>query len=562
MQVKLTDEELAAGIAMQDPLLFAGYFWRDDLTIPEEREDLGELAGSQVISKQQKLMYLDESDHILFCTGRKLAKSLCIESKIIQWAIMNKRTTEEGMGNDEALVFAPAEGHLGQIQDRVWSRINTISIFKKMVNSARRGNKPVLDWCTGLTVYFRIEGMSGTDTNMAGIRAKWVLGDELAFGDFINHNSRVQTALPGARWLYAGVPNGVRTSPFYALDQTSLGATWSRHKYPTWINPLYWSDKAYQGLLDSYPSKSDPGWITQVLGKWAEMMISSFPPSAIALHNDMYFTMDLNANQARRMVEKNEMRDSINIPNVICRRFAIGHDYGFSPDPAVSVIAIQRDDEDVAKNIWRYYARITFRNVPHPHQSEILIFIINNLFPMGEFHGFGTDDRRMVHDLHDRAPHLKNRIFWTYFGGDITETDEQGKPKLNEDGKVIKKGRKQHWTEILKDSMAFFNSNLPPSPHYFLLGHDDTVINELVSTTETRTGGGYTKYYGPPDPSGGRRILDHNTDALRCMTATIIEGEALNATSTTESQLLAALGWAGRGGEGWRPPWEHQSSRW
>lgn len=567
MRVRLSSDELAAGIVMQDPLLFAEYFWRDDLTIPEGRTDLGALAGRQYISKEQKMMYLDESQRVIFCTGRKIAKSLCIESKIIQWSIMNLRVVDDIMGNDEALVFAPAEGHLSPIQTRVWKRISSVSVFKKMVIAARRGNKPALEWTTGLIVYFRIEGMSGTDTNMAGIRAKWVLGDELAYGDFTNHNSRIQTALPSAKWLYAGVPNGVRTSPFYAIDQTTMGRTWSRHKYSTFVNPIYWSHKAYEDKLSQYQSQSDPGWITQVKGLWAETMISSFPPSAIATHEDMYFTMDLGAGRAQRMVEATDMRDTINIPAVTCTRFAVGHDYGFSPDPAVSIIAIQRDKSDVDNKIWRYYARITMRTVPMPHQAKILSFLINNLFRGAEFYGFGSDRREMIHSMEEMSPMLKSRLFWSYPGGDVVEMDHYNRPKTDENGRVIKVGKKQFWTERLKDSMSFWNSNLPPDPFYLLLARDETVLNELISTTESKGGSGYIIYHGPPDPSGGRRIIDHNTDALRYLVAAIMMGDECSTVSTTEAELLAALGWAGKGGDTtWEPPWESAArvsrSRW
>lgn len=564
VQVRTTEAELAAGIVMQDPLMFAAFFWQDDLTIPKERTDLGELAGKQIISKEQKMMYLDESQRILFCTGRKLAKSLCIEAKIIQWSVMNKRAGDSIMGHDEALVFAPSEGHLKPIQSRVWARISSVKIFKEMVLAASRGNKPELMWSTGIKVFFRVEGMSGTDTNMAGIRAKWVLGDEMAFGDQQNHASRLQTALPNARWLYAGVPNGVRTSPFYELDQTTLGSSWSRHKYTTYINPLYWSDQAKAELIRSYGTESNPGYITQVLGQWAEQMVSSFPPSMIATHTGLFYTQEIGPGAAKRMIESGRIGDFINVPTVRCERFVIGNDHGFAPDPSVYIIAIQQNDpakgiNDVLSKTWRYYARLTFRTVTMPEQSKIIIHFINNFFPGATFVGMGTDERKVVHDLHDRSPILRSRIFWTPPGGDQVETDDFGLPKLDDNGHIIKVGNKQFWTEKLKDAMAFYNSGLPPSPFYLLLGQDDQVINELVSTTETKRESGYTTYHGIK--LGGHRQLDNNTDALRYLVATIMLGTELDTSNTAELGLLRALGWIGSSGgdEGkpWTPPWSH-----
>lgn len=556
MRRKATDKEIAAGIVLQDPLLFAIMFWKGDLTTPVSRKDLPDnIRGHTFLSKEQKLMYCDESKRILYCTGRKVAKSLRLEALIIQRSILNRTKSKDA--TDEALVFAPAEGHLKPVVERVFARIERIPIFSKMVTRALRGNKPQIDWATGITIWFRVEGTSGTDTNMAGIRAKWVIGDECAFGDFQNHNSRLQTALPEASWIYAGVPNGVRTSPFYGLDQTSLGNTWSRHKYPTFINPLYWSDRAKSEILRSYGSENTPGYITQVMGEWGEAMVSSFPPSSIAMHNDHYFMMDITKTMAERISSAPNMRDMISIPSMNCDAFAIGNDYGFSPDPSVFTIAIQKL-EDAKQSVWRYYARITMRQVPMPLQSKIILFIINNLFPAASFVGFASDKMEFIQDLQERAGHMKERFTWAFPAHHIIPVEDNNQPRRDEHGNVVKIGCKQYWTEVLKAAMSHYLSRIPPSPFYYLLGQDDVVINELVGTTERQTPGGYTVYSGMPDPSGGRRTLDHNIDSHRELMAAILHGINSDAKSFTEQQLLVALGWAGVYNRelSWSPPWQ------
>lgn len=559
MKVKTTDQEIKAGILFRDPLLFAMLFWKGDLTVPEERDDLEEyLRGNQTLSLEQKLMYCDQSKKVLFCTGRKVCKSLVLEALIIQKSLLNE-STDDDTGNDEALVFAPAEGHLKPVVERVYARIERTPVFKAMVTRALRGNKPQLSWTTGLTVWFRVEGTSGTDTNMAGIRAKWVLGDECAFGDFSNHNSRVQTALPNAKWIYAGVPNGVRSSPFYELDRTNLGLGWSRHKYPTFVNPLYWSEKAEADLLKAYGTKNTSGYITQVMGQWGEAMVSSFPPSMIATHNDMAFRMDITATRAKQILEMPNMRDGINIPSVNCKAFAIGNDYGFSPDPSVTMFAIQKDDEDVKNKLWRIYARLIMRSIPLPQQVKILSFMINNLFGDAMFTGFATDKNEMVQIFQENHPMQKDRVTWGFPAHHVISMDAMGNPLANEEGKVIKKGCKQHWTEILKDAMSFYIADVPANPFYLLLAPDTTVINELVGTTENKGSGGYTTYMGPNDPTGSKRRLDHNTDALRELVAAILFGTDKDTKTDTETALLKAMGWAAGGNENWSPPWNQTS---
>lgn len=186
----LDDKNLAFGICLEDELLFTLLFFEEDLTIPADRDDLGDLAGKQLITAPQKLLLLDRSRRIAACTGRKTIKTINLESKMIQWSLWNRRLR----GHDEAMVVTPGQTHLGVLMDRVFPRVNNTPLFSLFCgpNDQLRGDG-LQRWATNIYVYWVLEGLSGTDKNMAGIRAKWVLGDEMAFGNCLAADTFVPT---------------------------------------------------------------------------------------------------------------------------------------------------------------------------------------------------------------------------------------------------------------------------------------------------------------------------------------------------------------------------------
>ena len=99
-----TDDEVDASIVLLDTLLFPLLFWKDDLTIPNDRLDLPRSwAGTQLISKEQRLMFLDGGDYailrdvipeitlwsprkVALRTSRKIAKTVHFEALWVQIA--------------------------------------------------------------------------------------------------------------------------------------------------------------------------------------------------------------------------------------------------------------------------------------------------------------------------------------------------------------------------------------------------------------------------------------------------------------------------------------------
>lgn len=528
----IDERDLALALCLEDELLFLLLFWGDALT--------------EEMSVEQKMMTCDRSKKVLACTGRKIAKTILIESKVVRLGLTHRST---GAGVTEAMMFTPRDAHMTPIIDRVYGRINRTPFLKAFVEDMRRGEAPRLAFRTGLIWYSRIEGIGGTDQNMVGLRARYILGDELAFGSMICHTSRIQTALPDAIWWYSGVPNGVRNTPFYQLDQTALGDGWSRHKYSTFVNPIYKDPKAKEELVRAYGGVDTPGYKTQVLGEWGDEMQSSFPPGAIATGPQPYFTRQLpqgvrNSDESVALL--------LGLGAVRAPLFVIGWDYGFSPDPSVLLVACQREEWK-----WECVARIVMRQVALPIQARVVRYIYQRLL-VGSLGAICCDSVDAIQTLQANDPQRAASFIRTMPGGMMPIVDELGQPVMEaeEEGKEPKPvvmRVKQYLTEKLRQFMLNANLDLP-GPQ-LRLGNDPDMVEELAATVERKTQAGYAVYYGPPNPDNPGQMLDHNVDSARMLADAILHSIVRQEDHEDETALIAAMGWAKGTTEGWKPAW-------
>ena len=555
MERKLTSDELKFGILMRDPMLFPLFFWKADLTIPHTRADLPkEWRGKQVISKEQKLMFCDASERVLFCTARKIAKTLMIERDVIQYGMLADR--RDG-GLDEAMFFTPRDAHIAPVRARIFSKLDGIRLFKLFTKAKSRsdGGAGTILFRGGLKWHLRIEGVSGSDTNMAGLRAKFMLGDELAFGNMICHNSRGQTALPEAKWKYCGVPNGVRGSPFYRLDQTSLGRTWSRHKYPSSANPLYKSKEAWADLLEFYGGVNTQGFITQALGEWGSEVFSSFPPGTIAMKDLPFLYIELTNKEVGGVIDDILLGRFIHLPHTVSptgiHQAALGWDYGFSPDPCVMTVFYRTSADD---DNWYELLRLRMMRVPRPTQARIVKFLNERLLH-NKLLSIVTDDSGCVQIL-QADPVFENRVHWANSSGTHPVLDQFGEPMLDESGKIITLRRKEWANEEFKKAMMYGPIKVPNPFYIWLSEKDESLIDELAGTIERYRPSGYIEFLAPGKTPGSNSPDDHATDSARYGAMAIhyvIEYKDVDDLSW--EAYAAALGWTGDENS-WKAPWD------
>lgn len=412
---------------------------------------------------------------------------------------------------------------------------------------------------------------SGTDVNMTGIHPVKIYGDEAAFQNHVNHRSRMAGAMPETKWFYAGVPNGVRTTPFYELDQTKIGNDWSHHKFSMLnSNPLFVQSRKYRNqIIKSFGGKNSPDFITQVLGEWGDEAQSSFPPGSISWTDGIpYFMARCSGADIDRALQTGTLARALNnIPQVRCYRAAIGWDWGYSPDPSTFVLAYQMGENQP----WRTYARISLYQVTLPKQVEVLKHLVSVV--LGYKHSMISVDNNGAYQtcLSETNKYMfDGRIKLTNQGGVVEIDSDTGTlvtPETKEsydivnrrkEGKIVKMGRKYWLTEQLRRFML--NSILKTEGVQLELGFDPDLENDFVSTVELKTASGQTIY---DVPKQGKVFADQNLDAVRALIDSIVEIERFGQPVGVDySGMIRQLGWIGtiskqdREDGGIKLPWE------
>ena len=549
--------ELALGLVLSDQLLYSIFLQKNDLSLEP--------------TVDQKMMINDESQYVLLCTSRNVAKTVSLIGRISRDIVTY--SPKDGSRNDEILVFTPSESHLTPLVGRVFDFLGKNPLFRRQIKTWNKTtDKPFLETKNGLKIMFRIEGSSNSDTNMVGIHPFKIYGDEMAFGTDVCHTSRMAGAQPNCKVVYAGVPNGVRNTPFYRLDKTKYGDDWSRHKFSMLTsNPLFLKSAKYRKKISAmFGGKHSPQYITQVKGEWGDEAVSSFPPGSVSFDTIMYgrkvhpyYETRLSAIEVNVAAKEGRLPLLLRIPSVGCLRAAIGWDYGFSPDPTNFTVAIQTEEGGA----WRTYCRVSLYNTPLHRQIEILkllwVNVLNNKAMM-----ISTDNQICFQELQkeDNRHLFENRVKLSNPGGTIeidtmtgmivTEEDDKNTEVLKHkaDGKLIKEGRKYWLTELLRRYMM--SAILKNTAEVRLeLGYDGEMESEFIGTVERKTGK-HTVYEVPRNSN--KVFQDQIVDSLRYLVDAICEIETMrNPTDNVDySQLMKDMGWSGKNAVGWKPPWQ------
>jgi len=553
-KVEDNEGELALGMVIADGYLFSKCFQKADL--------------SMEMTIPQKTMMCDNSKRILLCTSRNVGKTVGLIGRVMRTIVTYQPKSEDS--HEEVLIFTPAEGHLTPLIDRLYANINANPFFRSLITTWNKGDKPKLVTKTGLTIHGRIEGSSGTDTNMVGLHPILIFGDECEYGNQICHRSRLGGAMPETKWLYSGVPNGVRGTPFFLLDQTKEGRSWSRHKFSMLTaNPRFLLSKKYRKeMTEAFGGKTSPDYITQVKGEWGDEAVSSFPPGSIAWNTELpvYIARVVNS-EIEPAIKGGTLPSVLRIPQCQCIKSCIGWDWGFAPDPSTFVLGVKMTDNGP----WQTYARISLYQVGLPNQLAVLkylvISVLRNTMMM-----LSIDSPECYQMLlsPDNKYLFENHIKMTNQGGTVEIDQITGKliteqmlsdPEVQQhrkDGKVIKARRKYFLTEMFRRYMA--NSLLKSESDVRLeMFYDSELESELVSTIERKTEAGYTVYEVPRSKGVGKVAMDQIVDACRALVDCIVEVEHYGEPEQVNyDEVIAAMGWSGsvNPDRKWRGAWD------
>jgi intein/homing endonuclease len=380
---------------------------------------------------------------------------------------------------------------------------------------------------------------SNTGTNMVGLRAYAMIGDEADYSQSAPYIEREQTALPGCAQLWGGVPRGVR-GVFWQICNTIEGRSWSVHRYDIRANPLYHSQTAFADQIkgDWYSQRVQ----TQVLGRDGEEAVSSFPviPVDSSLH---YVVRKFTIKEYEKF--KDGLQKFLDIDLAIAQgedsdAWMIHMDYGYAPSPTQIGISFLKG------GLWRLVCRIEIMRVDTTPMANIIATIDTKILPKRaalivlDAHGQGRGVLSALHtgEAWDQENYV-NRAIPVGFEGSTPVPNVKVHRKCKQPVRQENDGywscdtchnrifderelsdamrqTKSYLTDVLKEDFAngarLLNSAGKdwPGGIAVAIGDDAEVVEELAGTTEIQSQGGSTRYITPKDQ-------DHMTDMLRCL---------------------------------------------
>lgn len=462
---KPTREETLFGLLMHNKTLFLRHFWTTELP-----------AGSLPTAKQV-MMFQDTSIQQAVVSGRKVLKSTFIESMVIG---LGMRHTG---GHVDGFFTTPAQAHMDPMLLRIEDKIDNTPLFAAMKDKWTHDDN-ILRFKSGRWWIFRVEGVDGSGRNMVGIRADIIICDEAAFGAFKAHDARIGVALDPikTKWLYTGVPNGVRLTPFWRIDQDKdFGKSWSVHRFTQMENPAFNTPEAKEKMREQYKDENE--YLNNVMGQWGEERASSFPSEhlnasqaddqpwcTVTVTDTIYHETVAGAGSTRGAWFSLLSRVAATAALVGNRAdmALLGSDFGYSPDPTECYV-VYRDalyTERSGIEVWRGLSRITLRRLTATEQAECIdvlrVDILNRSLGgtvrhiCADMQGYGNAvfaDALFTDKRYD-VEWYRGHSTAAAFGATESRLDEYDQPETDRDGKIIKKRRKQTSTEMLKDLFA------------------------------------------------------------------------------------------------------------
>jgi hypothetical protein len=503
------DRQLFAWLLL-NPVLFRLYVFRDEI---------------QRLSPAQRRMVLCTSKRQLVRAGRKTGKTLLnVEGRVLHRLAVDT-TPGEGM------LVTPREKHMQPVWQRVVTRIHREPLLRLLVPHMNKQERTIGN-AFGFTWYFRIEGDTDTGVNMVGLRAREIVGDEMAYGGNQAHAERLQTVLPGGTIVYNGVPNGVRSTPFYRLDQTAEGSGWCRHHLTFRDNPIYADPEAAAQLVRDYGGEATQDFLNQALGEWGMEAAGAFDMERILPHlaHTHYFLAAVSQAQVEEALP--HLHRLLPLPPFRAEEYVLGMDVGWGGDPSVIKLA----GRPQGASHWVACARIVLvRFTSARLQAEVLHYLnlalgrrIVRMCLDTSGYGRAVADRLLEPDL---APE-------GYFHR-LLHANPGGRTELEiplPDGKVdrVSFTNKHLMTVELEELLYSGRLRLAAGPDGRPVDRDEW--DELATTTRTRTARGDYVYHP------ARRGEEHITDALRYL-ARAVTSLGAPFTSAEEEFDPAAVGW-------------------
>lgn len=359
--------------------------------------------------------------------------SVIIEDKLI-FEIINYDI--EFPTTTESVLVTPNQAQMTPLLNKLINRFTASKFLRSFLkNNINRSdgimrfpvyNKP-------MTFNFRIAGSRG-ENNMVGLHIPRIRADEV---QLFPVNAWTQLMPAYNSWeektqiVAAGVPNGLRNSVLYILDNQS--SKYKKYRIPAHNNPYYTKEDDVDNIK-RYGGEQDDRYQQLVLGRHGAAAFQVIPRESITIEPFEFFSLRYNSSHTLKGLHFDEVLQRPKLPNTI-KDVIISIDPGFV-DPTVIHI-MGRDN----KGVWRTFVRYRLTRIDFNEQQKIIDWLASyyNAVCIAIDVGAGGNGAAIMHNLINSAEYKSKNYDKRIIGLQFSENviagyDEQGE-ELKQDAK-------------------------------------------------------------------------------------------------------------------------------
>lgn len=396
----------------------------------------------------------------------------------------------------ESVLVTPNQAQLTPLLNKIQQRFTSGKILKDFLKNnvnKQEGTMRFPVWGKPHIFHFRIAG-SRAETNMIGLHVPRILGDETQLFP-LNAYTQLGPAWnhwePNVQQVWAGVPNGLRNTTLYKLDEQS--PHYKKYHIPSHMNPYYTFDIDQENIR-KYGGRQDDRYQNLVLGRHGNAAYQVIPRDSIITEPFVFYSFTYSAVQA---MKGKSFQDVLDRPNAIPKDstkviFAI--DPGFVDPTVIQILALDKH------NKWRTHLRYKLRRIDFNEQQAIIDWLAKFYKPdiIAIDIGAGGQGPSIMHNLMYSPDYAATNYQQKMFGVQFSELLVAG---YDDDGEELKQDTKTYAANelatIVQEGRLIFSE----------LDHEG--LSQLERVAKTKSTAGKDRYYVLSDNGSGPDPDDH-----------------------------------------------------
>jgi len=320
--------------------------------------------------------------------------TVVLEDKMV-WDIINSQT--EFTTTPEMALVTSNQAQMTPLQNRLILRFSASKFLKDYL----RGN---INKSTGIMQFprkgkpfiltMRIAGSRG-ENNMVGLHIPKIVGDEAQLFP-LPAFTQLQPCYNGwekkRQQVWAGVPNGLRNSVLYMLDQQT--PRYKKYRIPAPNNVVGYTYEMYIEDLRRYGGQQDDRFQQLVLGRHGSAAFQVIPRESITIETYAFYNQRYNSAQVLKGQRYDEVLTRPSLPHEVTR-LVLAIDPGFVDPTLIQLIGCDK------KGIWRVYIRYRLTRIDFNEQQKIIDWLATyyQVQQIAMDIGAGGNGAAMMHNL-------------------------------------------------------------------------------------------------------------------------------------------------------------------